>query len=467
MLLQRQRTELRPLTTAHLAQTMTLMGLNTEELRQKIERELANNPALELVHERRCPTCRRPLAETGPCPVCSRPRAASEEAIVFVSAREDFFRPVRVRQAEDLPPEEYTPQVEDLPTYVLRQIAPELEQDDRALVAHLLTSLDQDGLLTQPLIEFARYHHVSLAHIQRVLRLIQRSDPIGVGSPSTQEALLIQLEVLGENQPVPDQAEAAIRHGMKLLSRHQYPELGRLLGISTREAQQIAQFISENLNPFPGRMYWGDVQSASPTSQDVYQIPDVVIGCLDDQKEPTLVVEILSPVIGRLRINPLFRQALEQAPSEKSEAWNSDMEQASLLIKCLQQRENTIVRMMKLLVQLERNFILHGNAHLKPITRAYLAETLEVHESTISRAVSNKAVQLPTGRIIPLAKFFDRSLPVRTALCEIIAGEDEPLTDTQLVRKLGECGYRIARRTVAKYRAMEGILPAHLRATPA
>jgi RNA polymerase sigma-54 factor len=94
-----------------------------------------------------------------------------------------------------------------------------------------------------------------------------------------------------------------------------------------------------------------------------------------------------------------------------------------------------------------------------------MAKMLDVHESTISRAVSSKAVQLPNGKIIPMARFFDRSLHIRTALCQIIAEERKPLTDTQLVRKLKQEGYSIARRTVAKYRAMEGILPAHLRAS--
>ncbi len=118
---------------------------------------------------------------------------------------------------------------------------------------------------------------------------------------------------------------------------------------------------------------------------------------------------------------------------------------------------------MHRLVVIQREFILKGDAHLEPITRASLAEELEVHESTISRAVSNKAIQLPSGHIVPLSKFFDRSLHIRTALRQIISQETKPLTDTQIARMLKKLGFPIARRTVAKYRAMEGILPAHLR----
>jgi RNA polymerase sigma-54 factor len=118
---------------------------------------------------------------------------------------------------------------------------------------------------------------------------------------------------------------------------------------------------------------------------------------------------------------------------------------------------------MQRLAAIQREFILHGDAYLEPCTRASLADELGVHESTISRAVSNKAVQLPSGRIVPMSKLFDRSLHIRTALRQLISQEIKPFTDTQLAEMLDRQGYAVARRTVAKYRAMEGILPAHLR----
>lgn len=115
------------------------------------------------------------------------------------------------------------------------------------------------------------------------------------------------------------------------------------------------------------------------------------------------------------------------------------------------------------LVMLQKDYILQGEKHLKPFTRARLSEELEVHESTISRAVSGKSVQLPNRRIIPLSSFFDRSLNVRTVLRDFINQETRPLSDSDLAELLAERGFNVARRTVAKYRAMEGILPAHLR----
>ncbi len=464
MIIQSQRTTIRPMTTAHLAQTMTLMSLTADELRQKIEGELANNPALELVEERRCATCRRTLDAGGICPVCSRPEGIlHEEPVVFISPREDFYTPRSATTSEELSDEEITADIEDLPTFVLRQIAPDLDPDDRPIAAHILTGLDEDGLLRIPLLEIARYHHVPISRIEKVLTLIQRAEPVGVGSSSPQEALLVQLSALSETQPTPSLASKAIQEGMDLMSRHQYAELGRLLNISTNQAKEIAYFISENLNPFPGRAHWGDIHQSAEPIQDVYHLPDIIISFLNNSAEPTLVIEIVAPLAGKLRVNPMFRSALAEAPSDKTEQWKGDIERASLLIKCIQQRNHTIVRLMQHLAVIQREFFLHGDACLEPITRASLAKALDVHESTISRAVSGKAVQLPSGRIIPLAKLFDRSLHIRTVLRQIIDQEKKPLTDTQLAKRLKEKGYPVARRTVAKYRSMEGILPAHLR----
>jgi len=464
MIFQTQTTALRPITTAHLAQTMTLLGLNAAELRQKIEAELASNPALELTRIAVCPACRRPLPERGPCPMCSRPAELSiAEPIVFVSPRDDFLPSRQPLSPEDIPEDELAAEVLDLPAFVMRQIAPELALQERPIAAHILTSLDEDGLLTVPLPEIARYHHVLISQVESVLRLIQRAEPLGVGSPSPQEALLVQLEILKEVCPMPALAERVVREGMEMLSRKQFAELGRKLGVPVSHVRQIAEFISENLYPYPARAHWGDIHQSPEPVQETYHFPDVIITRLDDSLATPLVVEIISPLAGKLRINPLFRSALHDAPPEKAEQWRSDLEQANLLIKCLQQRDHTIVRLMQRLAILQREFILHGDAHLEPVTRASLATELEVHESTISRAVSSKSVQLPSGRIVPLGKFFDRSLHIRTALRQIIAQETKPLTDTQLAKILKNQGYPVARRTVAKYRAMEGILPAHLR----
>ncbi len=454
---------LRPLTSAHLAQTMTLLSLTSAELRQQIESELASNPALEMIDERRCPICHSTLPPKGPCPVCSRPQSPnSNDPIVLISSRDDFYTG-KGTSTEDMPENDYSAVADDLPTYVFRQIAPELSVQDRPIAAFILTHLDDDGLLTTTAVEVARYHHIMLDRVLAIIKLIQRSDPVGVGSACPEEALLVQLEVLSETRQVPDHAKDAIDLGMDLLSRHQYAELARLLKISQNRVIEIAHFMSENLNPYPGRSHWGDYNQPAQTSTQVYRQPDIIIGYLNDRPNNPLLVEIIMPLNGSLRINPLFRQALHQVSENKVEEWKSDLERASLLIKCLQQRNNTMRRLMQRVATLQKNFILNGEEELVPLTRAQLSKELDVHESTISRAVSGKSVQLPNSRIVPLSMFFDRSLNVRTILKNIIDQEPHPLNDTELVDLLSRQGIFVARRTVAKYRAMEGILPAHLR----
>ncbi len=448
--------------TAHLTVTMSLLELTSQELKQTIDAAYASNPALDLAKFRLCPTCHRPFSSQGSCPVCSRPQSQSkDEPIVFVSPSTDFI-PTSYRSDYDRPSDEWVAEVDDLPTHVMNQIAPELPTGDRLLAAHILTSLDEDGLLRSPLIEIARYHHVPLDRVQQVIWLIQHADPVGVGSANPQQALLVQLDFLEESHPVPQLARLVIQDHMDLLSRHAYQELGAILHIPVFEAREIARFISDNLNPYPARAHWGEARE-NPDTPHAYHNPDIIITRLNDTPETNLMVEIRSPYAGALRVNPMFRESLQQAPANQAEKWQEDLEQATLLVKCLQQRDNTLIRLMSRMVVLQRRFILEGDAYLSPITRAQMSLELSVHESTISRAVSSKSIQLPNKQIIPFSKLFDPSLHIRTALRRIIDQEARPLSDTELAELLKVAGYPVARRTVAKYRAMEGILPARFR----
>jgi RNA polymerase sigma-54 factor len=331
------------------------------------------------------------------------------------------------------------------------------------MAAYLLTHLDEDGLLTIPLIEIAQYYHVPVSRIENIRHLIQHADPVGVASSSTQEALLVQLEVLAETRPIPNLAKTIVEHGMDMLCRHQYAELAHSLKVSLRQIKSVSQFISDNLNPYPARSHYGDARQPAKDDVQVYHRPDIIISFLNDDPQNSLVIEIILPINGTLRVNPLFRQAIQQADQEKKDAWKSDLDRASLFVKCLQQRNNTMQRLLFRVAVEQKGYIVFGEEHLKPMTRAQFAKELEVHESTISRAVASKTVQLPNKRIIPLSSFFDRSLNVRTVLRDMISKEARPLSDTELATQLAKRGYLVARRTVAKYRSMEGILPAHLR----
>lgn len=465
-MLQYQYQVQKPLTTAHLAQTMTLLSLSALELKQQIDAELGANPALEIIEERRCPHCNRLLSESGACPICSRPlNAEVNEPIVYVSPMEDFI-PSSDYRDEGYDDEPFSPATDDLTTYVIKQITPELTKDQQLIAVHLLTNLDEDGFISVDLMDVARYFHVPVSTIEEVQRIIQLADPIGVGSINPRQALLIQLEVLSETRIVPQFAFEIIKDHMDLLSRRQYAEIARSLKISVQRVEAIVSFISDNLNPFPARSHWGSVRNPSTPETRTYHQPDVLISYLDNNPKSQLIVEIVMPYSGTLQVSPLYKQTIKETDSELKDAMKGDLEKATLFVKCLQQRNNTMQRLMSELVTIQKTYISKGEKYLKPITRASLAEELEVHESTISRAVSGKSVQLPNKKIVPLAAFFDRSLSARTILKEIVSGEVKPLSDTELKNKLKERGINVARRTVAKYRAMEGILPAHLRQTP-
>jgi RNA polymerase sigma-54 factor len=447
---------------------MSLLELNTVDLRQKIEAELANNPALEFIEECHCPECGRLMNARGFCPACSRLSApASEDPIVFLSTLEDFYpHDLSVSGEEEESEDPFGSQEEDLPFFVLRQIATELAVPEREIAVHILTALDEDGLLTIPLAEIARYHYVPLSKVEKIQRLIQRCDPLGVGSSTPQAALITQLEVLGETKAITPLALRAVQEGFDLLSHRRFPDLARLLGTSDAHVREIAQFIGDNLNPYPARAHWGETRGRNKPSargDKTYYNPDIIISRMTNAENSPLIVEIALPIRGTLRVNPQFRAAVHNAAPEKSEQWRADLEQASLLVKCLQQRNHTIVRLMQRLTAIQRAFILFGDAHLHPLTRASLAIELNLHEATVSRAVADKAVQIPNGHIIPLARFFDRSLHIRTALRKIVNEETLPLSDAELAGLLKKQGFPVARRTVAKYRSVEGILPAHLR----
>ncbi|MEA4811952.1 MAG: hypothetical protein VB108_05215 [Anaerolineaceae bacterium] len=450
-------------TSAHLAQTMTLLSMPATELAEKIETELSTNPALELINERRCPKCKRLLNETGPCPVCSQPSDySSQEPIVFISPREDFFTRGS-GDANDSPDEPYASEEVDLPTFVLTQIAGDLAVNDRLIAAYILNHLDEDGFLTTEVHEIAKYQHRSVTEVQQLIERLKHCEPVGVCSKGPQEAMLTQIEVLAETSQIPPYTQEVVEKFITKLSQHHYQEIAKALGTSTAQIQKVSEFVTENLNPFPARAHWGDVRNPNSGGSQVFHQPDILIYHLNEDPRNPLVVEIVLPLRGTLQVNPLFKASVKEVSEEKAEEWRNDIEKASLLIKCIQQRSNALKMLMEKLAAYQAEFITGSEVEMKPLTRAEVAKSLGLHESTISRAVSSKTIQLPNKRIIPLSTFFDRSLSQRTIIKEMIENEETPLSDSDIQNKLSEQGIHIARRTVAKYRSMEGILPAHLR----
>ncbi|OGO18843.1 MAG: hypothetical protein A2Z14_15160 [Chloroflexi bacterium RBG_16_48_8] len=457
-----QDQSLRPMTTAHLAQTMSLLVLSNAELQEKVDSELSTNPALELLEERVCPSCHRPLDPKGICPICSLGDHKDLEPIVFLSPR-DSVQPTRKISYDDSPPDQEPAAPENLAMNILQQLAADLQPQDRNLAAYILSSLDDDGFLQDHPAFIARANRVPLSQVQHVLDLIAQADPPGIATMGPREALLAQLELFDSRLPSVAHSKRIIQETFKELGRRDFEAISRKLNIPVHKIRQAVNFIQDSLNPYPARAFWGSGYQPATTDPNVYHTPDIRISRNPINPEGALVVEIFTPLSGWLRVNPLFRKAMGNANGEQASEWSKQLERATLFVKCLQQRNNTMRRLMEMLVSEQRTFILKGDRQLSPMTRAEVAEKIDVHESTISRAVSHKSVELPDGRIIPLSRFFDRSLSVRDRIKEIIHNEKRPLTDEQIVEKLSCDGISVARRTVAKYRSIEGILPARLR----
>jgi RNA polymerase sigma-54 factor len=454
-MLQIQDQSLRHVATAHLAQTMSLLALSNQELQDKVLEELAENPALELLEDLVCPTCKKRLPAHGPCPKCSSPQA-NEESVVFISPRDGAGSLRYEDDAEQLEPAA----PESLALHVLEQLAAELDVEDRPIAAYILSSLDDDGFLPDAPALLARELRAPLEQIKRVIDRIAHVDPAGLGTSGPRAALLAQLDLLRPDDPQVILSRQILETEFERLARRDFQNIAIDLNVGVAKARKAAAFIQEMLNPYPARAFWGSGRSPAGADPNVYHAPDILI---THRPRGPLVVEIFSSMPGWLRVNPHFRNALADADENHSEEWKKHLERAALFVKCLQQRNNTMRRLMEDLVENQRHFILDGDRHLQPMTRAKLAERLGVHESTVSRAVANKGVALPDGRIVPLARFFDRSLSVRDRLKEIVKFEKKPLTDDQIAALLRRQGVKIARRTVAKYRTIEGILPARLR----
>ena len=436
---QRQFQKIQHQTTAHLAQTMTLLSMNNSELSQEIEKVLNQNPALEMNSERRCPQCKRILLPEQICPVCSNPKLSEKgESIVFLSPGTDFYKTGERSRDESISHDEISSSYDNLAEYVLRQFVFDLEPEDRKIAAFLVNLIDEDGFIREDDIATAQYFHVPVLNIKRIRNIMKRSDPIGVGSSTPEEALILQLEVLGETQSIPDFVKEIVADSLDLLSKKDYEAISKKFSIPEKSVKQAANFISKNLNPFPARSYWGSVRNPTADDPSVFSRPDVIIQLMNDDPNLPLIVEVILPYTGHLEINTLYKKAIQQASVDKKNDLKTDFDKANLFIKCLQQRNNTMQRLLEKITHYQKAFINLGDKYIDPMTRASLAEELNVHESTISRAVANKSVQLPGGKIIPMSKFFDRSLGIRAELKEIIENENpkKPLSDAKIGEKL-------------------------------
>jgi RNA polymerase sigma-54 factor len=281
--------------------------------------------------------------------------------------------------------------------------------------------------------------------------MVQSFDPIGVAARDLQESLLLQLRHLGlENTP----AEKIVTEHLRALQNHQIPEISRKLGLSIDDLKEHIEVI-RHLDPKPGSRF-------NP-SQSQYVTPDVYVEKIDDE----YVVWLNEDGLPQMRISPTYRRLLDKGTEhgEETRAYVRDkFNAARWLIKSVQQRQNTIYKVARSIVNFQREFLDHGIEHLRPLVLRDVANDIGMHESTVSRVVTNKYMHTPQG-VFEMKFFFHSgisssygesvsSVTIKQRIKKIIESEDQrkPLSDSKIVSILQREGLVLARRTIAKYR---------------
>lgn len=344
---------------------------------------------------------------------------------------------------------------ESLSDHLLAQAGAAIAGGDSFIAAHLIDQIDEAGYITVPLRDIADRLGVPLARVEAVLAIIQTFDPTGVGARSLSECLALQAKEADRYDP----CMAALIDNLDLVARG---EMARLKRICRVDDEDMADMVRElrGYDPKPGLRFGGEAAQAV--------VPDIFIA----RRGSGWAVEINSATLPRVLINRSYYAELSSGPQDKaSKSWLSDcLASANWLVKALDQRQRTIIRVASEIVKQQEAFFLNGVAHLKPMTLRQVADAIEMHESTVSRVTSNKYLSCARG-LFELKYFFTSAIQaadggdavsaeaVKSAIRALIAAEEPKkiLSDDTLVELLKAKGFDIARRTVAKYRESMGI----------
>jgi RNA polymerase sigma-54 factor len=447
--------------TPQLQQSIRLLQLSTVELNQEIERVLMENPVLEReeVHEEHDTAA--PAA--APAPGAAGPAEAPQDSdwpvdvqVNWRSAGEDEEDNDRSQSAADTP---------TLREHLYTQLSlTNLGSRDRAFVQILIDALDDDGYLTQPLEEIAALlpaeAEADPEELSIALHHLQNFEPAGVGARSPGECLSLQLHALPEDPARQLALEIAQKH-LELLASRDYTRLKSATGAND-EALRAAQRLILGLNPRPG--------AAFARVEARYVIPDVVVRKTRNGWRASLNPDAMP----KLRINRLYAELVAGARGAGN-ALSSQLQEARWLIKNVQQRFETILRVSQAIIDRQRHFFEHGEVAMRPLVLREIAETLGLHESTISRVTTQKYMATPRGTY-ELKYFFGShvatdaggsasSTAIRALIKQLVAAEDAhaPLSDSRISQVLAEQGIVVARRTVAKYRESMQIPPVNQR----
>ncbi len=479
--------------TPQLQQAIKLLQLSRLELQQTLTQHLMENPMLEEVQaevedgpaadEQDWMESRNGLESSPSKTEVEEPPPEGKESAEELSSTnwEDYYDSDRRGGDVEYP----SSSQDDLPSYDQTVVKPTSLEDhllwqlalsgltdaEKAIGRHLIGNLDDDGYLRTPLEEVAQGAGVQEKEVESVLRNIQSFDPAGVGARDLRECLLIQLGYL-DRRPigsVQDRrtgvkgslVEAIVSDHLKDLEKKHYSRIAKALGATVEEVFSATQVI-EGLEPKPGRPYF--------VPDNYVIVPDVFVV----KNEGEWVVLLNDDGLPRLRISSYYKQLMSKQ-KESSETTRAYMEEklrgAQWIIRSIEQRNKTIVRVVQSIVKFQEPFFDKGVDFLKPLVLKQVAEDIGMHESTISRVTANKYLYCPQG-MLQLKFFFNTgiqrsdldgdmlsSVTVREMIRKMVVEEDaqHPLKDQEIAARLRRNNIMIARRTVAKYRSEENI----------
>ena len=443
--------------TPSLQQAIKLLPMSTLELADLLNQEVVENPMLEEV----------PTEDLQPAETAAQAEKAEEaksksgdEAwddqdyeYFFGDYLDDGYRSHTPQEVKELPPIENTLATSSsLAEHLMWQLSllPDVGRL-RDVGSAIIGNLNDDGMLVASLDEISAMGPWPVEEVESALKLVQGFDPIGVAARDLQECLLLQLRHIGlDGTPT----EKIVTEHLRLLQNHQVPEIAKRLGMSIEDLKEHIEII-RHLDPKPGSRY-------NP-SQSHYVIPDVYVVKVEDQYVAVLNEEGLP----QLRISPVYRRLLDKSADNTIEtrAYVKDKFRSALwLIKSVEQRKKTIHKVATSIITFQRDFLDHGIEYLKPLVLRDVASDIGMHESTVSRVVTNKYIHTPQG-VLEMKYFFHSgisssygesvsSVTIKQRIRKIIEAEDprKPLSDSKIVNILQHEGLVLARRTIAKYR---------------
>ena len=443
--------------TPSLQQAIKLLPMSTLELKDLLNQEMVENPMLEEIPTEDTQVAEAQTTEEKPEEKKEPQRADTwddaDYQYFFGEYLDDGYRPRAPQEVKELPPIENTlSSSSSLADHLSWQLS--LQTDDsviREMGEAIIGNLDDDGYLVASLDELAAMGPWPVEQVEQVLAMVQRFDPVGVAARDLQESLLLQIRHLGlEGTP----SERIVTEHLRALQNHQIPEISRKLAMPIDELKTHIEII-RHLDPKPGSRF-------NP-SQSQYVTPDVYVEKIDDE----YVVWLNEDGLPQMRISPTYRRLLDKGADhgEETRAYVRDkFNAARWLIKSVQQRQNTIYKVARSIVNFQQEFLDHGIEHLRPLVLRDVANDIGMHESTVSRVVTNKYMHTPQG-VFEMKYFFHSgisssygesvsSVTIKQRIKKIIESEDprKPLSDSKIVSILQREGLVLARRTIAKYR---------------